>query len=812
MVSNFFKYSLVLLFFYLPVISFAQTIVGIVKDVDGNPIELVNVIVLETREGVVTDANGKFEIKINKAGTYTIQFSRIGYIDSKVSVKLKSGQKKHLTQIIKRSVHKLNLVSVKDVHSRNNNLIRINPKVVSSIPSPNESIEAILRTLPGVSSRNSLSSQYSVRGGNFDENLVYVNDIEVYRPFLVRSGQQEGLSFVNTDMVGSVLFSAGGFDAKYGDKMSSVLDIKYKKPYDFSGNFSVGMLGARAHIEGVAFANRMTYNIGVRYKTTKYLLLGLETTGDYFPNFADYQGFFTFDVTEKLEVDLFTNFSSNSYLFIPKTRETSFGTFNQALKLNIYFDGQELDYFNSGTEAISFIYKPNSNVSLKFISSYFFSREAETYDILGMYFLNEVDKELGSDNLGDSLMNIGIGTFLNHARNYLTADVYNFYHRGKYEKSKNVLEWGAKIQHESIYDHLSEWQMLDSAGYSLPYSDSTVNLYYTLKSSNSIKSLRYTAYLQNTYTQDYDKLFIIFTAGLRMQYWTLNNESVLSPRFSLAINPRWKRDVQFRLSSGYYYQMPFYKELRGMDGNLNLNIKAQRSIHFVLGADYNLTIWDRPFKIISELYYKKMDLLIPYEVDNVQIRYYATNNSKGYAYGWDFKINGEFVKGTESWASISLMKTEEDILNDYYLDSSGTKIFPGYIPRPTDQLVNFSLFFQDYLPGLPNFKAHLTLFYSSGLPFGPPEKPKYADTLRMPAYKRLDLGFSYKIKGKNEKFKSFKWLNTFDYIWVTFDVFNILDIENTISYVWIKDINNRQYAVPNYMTFRRFNFKLAFYF
>ena len=794
------------------ILSYAQTVTGIVKDENGKPVDLVNVIVVETGKGTVTDRKGKFEINLPHQGTFTIQFSRLGYVEKRRKITVKNGQKKFIAEVLHEAVHKLNTVSVKEVHSRNNNLVRINPKVVSSIPSPDESIESILRTLPGVSSKNDLSSQYSVRGGNFDENLVYVNDIEVYRPFLVRSGQQEGLSFVNTDMVGSVLFSAGGFDAKYGDKMSSVLDIRYKKPYNFAGNFSIGMLGTNAHLEGINPSNRLTYNIGIRYKTTKYLLGGLQEEGDYYPNFADYQGFFTYDITEKLELDVLTNISRNSYIFIPKTRETSFGTFNQALKLKIYFDGQEADRFTSGTEAVSLIYKPQEKLTLKLISSYFFSRESETYDILGQYFLNEVDKELGSDNLGDSLMNIGIGTFLNHARNYLIADVYNIYHKGSYQSGKNTIEWGLKAQHETIYDHISEWEMMDSAGYSLPYSDTVVNLYYSLKSVNAINSMRYTAYLQNTFKQDFNKFALIFTAGLRTQYWTLNNQNIWSPRISVALRPFWQRDVQFRMATGYYYQMPFYKELRGMDGHLNTSIKAQRSIHFVLGADYNLTIWNRPFKIISELYYKKLDFLIPYEVDNVQIRYYATNNSTGYAYGWDFKINGEFVKGTESWASISLMKTEEDILDDYYTDTAGNIIYPGYIPRPTDQLVNFALFFQDYLPGLPDFKAHLTVFYSSGLPFGPPEKPKYADTLRMPPYKRVDLGFSYRIKGEDKELKSLIWLNKFKSIWITLDVFNVLDIENTISYVWVKDIHNKQYAVPNYLTFRRFSLKLAFYF
>jgi hypothetical protein len=802
------------IFLLLLLTSFAQNTVkisGYVEDEKGKPVDLVNVFVEETHQGAVTDKNGYFSLNLTVGKTYTLKFSRIGFVEKRRTITVKKNTKTFFV-VMPEAAQKLNTVSIKGIQTRADNLIRINPKVVSRIPSPDESIESLLRTLPGVSSKNDLSSQYSVRGGNFDENLVYVNDIEVYRPFLVRSGQQEGLSFVNPDMVGSVLFSAGGFDAKYGDKMSSVLDIKYKKPYKFGGNFSLSFLGGGAHLEGIDPSNRLTYNVGIRYKTTKYLLKGLQEEGDYFPNFIDYQGFFTYDITEKWELDLFTNLSQNSYMFVPKTRETSFGTFNTALKLKIYFDGQEVDRFTSGTEAVSLNYKPNEKTTLKFISSYFFSREQETYDILGQYFLNEVDKDLGSDNVGDSLMNIGVGTFLNHARNYLDADVVNFYHRGSKKINNNHLQWGAKIQHELIADRTNEWEMLDSAGYSLPYSDTSVDLYYTLRAANNLESNRFTAYFQNTIKQEFDKMTLSVTAGIRTQYWSLNRQNIISPRVSLSLKPKWERDVMFRVAAGYYYQMPFYKEMRDMQGHIHTDISAQRSIHFVMGADYNLNIWDRPFKIISELYYKKLDFLIPYEVDNVQIRYYGTNNSRGYAYGWDFKINGEFVKGTESWASLSLMKTEEDILNDFYYDSSGVIHFPGYIPRPTDELVNFAMFFQDYLPGLPDFKMHLALYFSSGLPFGPPEQPKYADTLRMPSYKRVDLGFSYRIKGEDKELNSFKWLNTFKSVWVTLDVFNLLNIENTISYVWVKDIHNRQYAVPNYLTFRRINLKLSFYF
>ena len=679
---------------------------------------------------------------------------------------------------------------------------------------------------------------------------MYVNDIEIYRPFLVRSGEQEGLSFVNSDMVSSILFSAGGFDAKYGDKMSSVLDIKYRKPRGFAGSASMSMLGGALHLEGVSENYRLSYQLGIRQKSNQYLLNSLNTKGDYNPSFTDVQTLFIYDITDKWEIDLLANYSRNRYNTIPLTRETEFGTVNEALRLTIFFDGQEIDKYETYMGAISNVYRPNSDITLKLITSAFRTFESEAFDIQGQYWLDELEKDIGKDDFGEVKFNRGIGTYLTHARNDLDAFVYNAEHKGylsngsaSHTTGKSLyLLWGIKYQHESINDRLSEWNMLDSAGFSLPHPADSVG--YTipalqpaqiievqdlLKTKINIRSNRYSGYLQNNWTwSSKDTTELTFTSGIRANYWDLNKQMLVSPRVSFSIKPNWKNDVIFRAATGYYYQPPFYRELRDLNGKINYNLKAQKSIHFVLGSDYNFKAWNRPFKFVSEIYYKHLENLVPYEIDNVRIRYYAENSANGYATGIDLKINGEFVKGIESWASLSVMKTEEDIEGDFYYEyynAEGVKIIPGFtfdqqavdstrfepgfIPRPTDQRVNFSLVFQDYLPRFPNYKMHLNLVFGSRLPFGPPTFERFKDTLRIPPYRRVDIGFSALLFDKNKREETpkrlLKHLNT---IWASLEVFNLLGINNTISYLWIKDVTNRQYAIPNYLTARLLNVKL----
>ncbi len=791
-----------------------QSIEGKITDSKNIPLGSVNISIINKSSGIISDKDGNYNINIEANRSHVIAFSFIGYQIEKIRIPmLKQGQKYKLNIVLSESNTILKDIIVKDQKSRKNNLSRIKTKHVEVIPGSNGGIESVLKTLPGVSSANELSSQYSVRGGNFDENLVYVNGIEVYRPFLIHSGQQEGLSFVNSDLVGSILFSAGGFSAKYGDKMSSVLDIKYKKPKKTAASLSLSLLGGSAHFEGTNKNRRFSYLFGIRHKTNQYLLNSLDTDAEYNPRFSDLQTFLNYKLNTNWDISLLTNISKNQYQMIPQDRNTDFGTFNEALRLTIFFEGQELDKYETYFGALSTKYNPNTRLQLQLTTSAFQTFEQENFDILGEYWLYQLDNNLGSDNFGDVAFDRGVGKHINHARNSLDAKVINFSHKGNYNNDNTTINWGLQFQKEEIDDKISEWTLIDSAGFTLPHpSDSigfpsdpnqTVTINNLLKSEINISSSRQSGFIE--YSKDINSFSL--NAGTRSSYWSYNEELLVSPRISLAYAPNWEKDVVFRLASGIYYQSPFYKELRYPNGELNNNILSQKSIHYVLGSDYLFYKWGRPFKWITELYYKKLDNLIPYKVDNVRIQYLAENNSSGYATGIDFKINGEFVSGVESWASLSIMQTEEDIIGDSYIDSEGNTIEPGYIPRPTDQRINFSLFFQDYIPGNLNYKMHLNMIYGSGLPFGPPKSEKYQDILRIPDYRRVDIGFSAILKSENKRAK-IRFMNIFNSAWISAEVFNLLDINNTVSYLWVSDIGGRQYAVPNYLTRRQINLKL----
>ena len=804
----------VILFLIIQISSIAQTIEGKITDFKLNPLAAVNISILDQSGGLISDKDGFYKVNIKANRSHVIAFSFIGYETEKIRVPmLKKGQKYTLNISLEESNTLLDDIIVKDQKSRKNNLSRIKTKHVEVIPGSGGGIESVLKTLPGVSSANELSSQYSVRGGNFDENLVYVNGIEVYRPFLIHSGQQEGLSFVNTDLVGSILFSAGGFSAKYGDKMSSVLDIKYKQPKKTASSLSLSLLGGSAHLEGISKNRRLSYLLGFRHKSNQYLLSSLDTEAEYVPRFSDLQTYLNYKINTNWDISLLTNISKNQYQMIPQDRNTDFGTFNEALRLTVFFEGQELDKYETYFGALSTRFNPNTKVQLELTGSAFQTFEQENFDILGEYWLYQLDNNLGSDNFGDVAFDRGVGKYINHARNSLDARVINFSHKGNYNDKDISLVWGLKFQNEDINDRISEWTLIDSAGFTLPHpydsigstsnSNQQVLMNEILKTDINISSTRQSGYLE--YSQDLNNFSL--NAGTRSSYWSYNKELLVSPRVSLAYTPNWEKDVVFRLASGIYYQSPFYKELRYPDGRLNNNIESQKSTHYVIGSDYLFYKWGRPFKWITELYYKKLDNLIPYKVDNVRIQYLAENNSKGYATGVDFKINGEFVSGVESWASLSIMQTEEDIIGDSYIDENGNIVEPGYIPRPTDQRVNFSLFFQDYIPGNLNYKMHLNMIYGSGLPFGPPKSEKYEDILRIPDYRRVDIGFSAILKSENKRSRV-NFMNVFNSAWLSVEVFNLLDINNTISYLWVSDIGGRQYAVPNYLTRRQVNLKL----
>jgi len=790
-------------------------VVGIISDSLDRPIELANITIDGTNIGTSSDENGRYKIKVPSNQNIKVLFTCIGYKSKLIDTRVDDNEKKVINIKLVALSTAIEEVSVISTRRRFGNIEKIGIKDIEFIPDASGNFESLLKSLPGVSSSNELSSQYSVRGGNFDENLIYVNGVEVYRPFLIRSGQQEGLSFVNSDMVSSVEFSSGGFNSEYGDKMSSVLNIKYRTPIKSAANIGISLLGTNITAEGISDNKKFTHITGFRYKTSQYLLNTLDIKGDYRPSYIDLQSNIAYQITPKTRISFLGSYSSNKYQFAPEERETRFGLFNNALQLKVYYEGQEVNRFETALGSLTTEYKPKEDLQLKLIFSSFVTYEQETFDLLGEYWLNELDNSLGSSTYGDSLLNVGIGGFLNHARNYLNAKVFALENSNNWISGSNKLKWGVKYQREIIDDEISEWELIDSSGFSLPNSDDELNLSYSLKASNSIQSSRVSGFIQDEYNFTGSSFNYVATLGTRFSYWDYNDEFLFSPRASITIDPNWKKDITFHLSGGYYYQPPFYKELRIINGTLNSGIKSQQSIHCVLGSEYSFSAWQRPFRFTSELYYKHFSNLIPYKVDNVRIRYSGINQAEGYATGLDLKINGELVTGAESWASLSIMQTRENISNDSYTDENGKTIYPGYYARPTDQRINFGVFFQDYIPGNPTFRVHLSGHFGTGLPVGIPKSDRYDLISRMPSYKRVDIGFSKVFKDDmsqgGSRLNSVKWIKG---LWLSAEVFNLLNINNTISYLWVQTVNNQEnssglYAVPNYLTSRRLNFKVT---
>jgi hypothetical protein len=767
----------------------------------------VNITLAGLPGGTNSDKKGNYELQVPAGTKFTLTFTFMGFETQTLELLLKPGERREVRQSLSPSSTSLPSIEVKDQQLRTNTFNRIDPKSISLIPSASAGIEDLIKTMPGVSSRNELSSTYSVRGGNYDENLVFINDIEIYRPFLIRSGQQEGLSIINPDLVSSISFSAGGFDAKYGDKMSSVLDIRYKRPTSFTGSFDISLLGANAHLEGM-ITKKISYLIGARYKSNSYVLKGLDTKGDYKPKYYDIQAVINYDISNKWEFSALGIFSDNSFKLIPQTQTTTFGDLFNPYKIMIFFDGQEVDHYQSWMSSGTLTFKPTKKLRLRLISSVYQTYESETYDISGEYWIGAVEPPstiLGGGNSGNITEILGVGAYLDHARNYLDGTVYSFDHRGNYETDNNSLQWGVKYQHEEFHYVVNEWQLQDSAGYSLPRQHDSLGaqlpphdslqLFNAIKNNSQETSNRFSAFLQDTWTFKTEKTDIAVTAGLRSMFWDFNQQILLDPRINISIQPHWKTEVVFRISGGIYSQPPTFRELTDLRGNIVTGLKAQRSLQAVAGSDFYFKAWGRPFKFVGEAYYKYINNLIPYTIDNVKIRYYGTNDAFGYATGVDFRVNGEFVKGVESWASLSIMKTEENIDGKW-------------IPRPTDQRVNLSIFFQDYIPHYPSWRMNLTLFYGTGLPFGPPNTPRDKQTFRLPPYRRVDIGLSKQIIGGNTTFSKKNPFRVFRSMWISLEVFNLLQITNTVSYQWITDINNQQYAVPNYLTPRQFNLKL----
>jgi hypothetical protein len=810
--------KLLFLFLFFPVFLVAQktTILkGTVKNILKQPIEKVSVTFGNT--GTETDENGNYSIRIPIDTEITLVFSHVSYriLTEKISANNRNGIRFSPILILK--TEELKEVVIKDNKKEAQGITKIDISKVKNVVGPNAGVENILMTLPGVNNNNELSTQYNVRGGNFDENLVYVNGIEVYRPFLIRSGQQEGLSFINTNMIQNINFSAGGFQAKYGDKLSSVLDITYKKPTETATTIDASFLGGSATFEGQFLNKKLSTITGVRYRDNSLFVNSQQIEINFRPKFTDVQTYLSYEFSEKFTVNFLGNFSLNNYNYKPLSRRTRFGTVANPLELIVFYDGQEQDKYLTLFGAFSADYKVNENFTITTIASRYNTQEEEYFDIAAQYNLGEVDANIGSQNFGEVQFSQGIGSQLNHARNDLDALITNFQVRGTINKDQKQWTFGAKYQKEDIRDRIREWEVIDSLGFSIrpphhagnnqPYEpfEGEIVPFQNIRKDNTVSINRVSGFVQfdeRTFWNDHE---IFYNIGVRAHHWSVTgngiaskSQTIISPRAQFAIKPNWEKDMLFRISGGLYAQPPSYRELRDFNGNVNVNVKAQQSIHLVTGMDYSYQMWERPFKLTVEAYYKDLNDVNSYTVDNVRIRYRADNAAIAYAYGLDIRLNGEFVPGSESWVSLGYLKTEENINNQ------------GYIARPTDQRIKFGILFQDYVPNLPNLKAYLNLVYNTGLPGG---SPAYADVYqyqqRLRDYKRADLGISYVFTDANKQYQT-GWLANFKELTAGLELFNMFDIQNAITNTWVRDVYSKtQFGIPNFMTGRVLNFKIG---
>lgn len=763
------------------------TIKGTVVDDEKSPLEMALVNIEGQLASTYADLKGRYSLTCKSTDSLVVVFSTLGYQTRKRVLKNPTDTVRIDVMLPKLGIE-ITQVNVNEIRRQTNAMSDINLADTKHMGNASgQGVEQIIATQSGVSTHNELSNQYNVRGGSFDENSVYLNGTEVYRPLLIRSGQQEGLSIINPDMVEKIGFSAGGFDAKYGDKMSSVLDITYKKVHSFEASVSASLLGASAYI-GVG-NQKVSWTNAVRYKTMKNLLGTTDTKGEYEPRDFDYQTYLSWSPNQRWTVDIIGNVSRNDYDFTPSDRETKFGTSEDIKSFKVYFDGTESDQFQTLFGSFALTHNFNQYNSLSLVASAFETKERETFDIRGEYWLSN---ETASESLG-------IGTYLQHARNRLTAKVTSFGMTGRNRFTGHDLNYGLTFKNERIDETVREWEMRDSAGYSLPHRQDRLDLVYNLSSNNSLHSNRIEAYIQDKWMKEYPEGEVVLNYGARISHWDYNNETLFSPRATVAFIPAKNEDLLFRFSAGLYYQAPFYKELKDtvvVNGNsfvsLNKDIKSQRSVHFVFGSEYKFRVNDRPFKATAEVYYKVLSDLVPYKVDNVRVIYAGENCASGYTAGLDLKIYGEFVPGTDSWVSLGLMKTEE-------------KIDCSWSPRPTDQRFNVGVFFSDYFPNTDRWKISVKGHYSSGLPFGAPFSEISDKPFRFPAYRRVDIGISYCLLKSGSQWGM---RNHVKDIWVGLDAFNILGIANVNSYYWVTDIANHQYAVPNYLTGRQINARI----
>lgn len=811
------KFSFLLLLFSFSLLGQMARVKGIVLDEDNNPVEGVNVSFQQKNSK--TNENGFYQLAIPSKVKSNLKFTHLSLKTAVISLELNPNEDYEFNVVLKSTMEQLGEIVISNSNKKRvEGITTLSPKAIRLIPGANSGVENILKSLPGVNSNNELSTQYAVRGGNYDENLVYVNEIEVYRPFLIRSGQQEGLSFTNTDLIQHVDFSSGGFQAKYGDKLSSVLDITYRKPTKFAASLEASFLGGSVSMDNVSKDQKWNAVTGIRYRDNSLLVKSQETQTNFKPRFADLQTYITFTPNLKWQLGFLGNVSQNKYDYRPFSRQTNFGSLQEPLALLVQYEGVEKDAYTTTFGAIKAHYKINDNSNLKWINSIYHTIEQEYYDIMAEYKLGEINSNLGDSSFGNVEYARGIGSQLTHARNDLDALIVNTELKGNHKIKENQIDWGFKYTHESIRDRIREWEVIDSAGFLLnppkifpkkdqPYTPYIGPLvpYTSIRAVNYTNINRFSAYFQWNKRLKWREYELFINAGVRTQSWKVidilkkgNSQITFSPRVQFAIKPNWRTDMLFRISGGWYHQPPFYRELRDSLGEVKPNIKAQESTHIVLGHDFSFKMWKRPFKLVTELYYKDMNNVNPYTIDNVRIRYKAINNAEAYAKGIDVRMNGEFIPGTESWLSFGYMDTQESIEGK------------GYIPRPTDQRLKFGALFQDYVPNIPALKMYLNLVYNTGLPGGSPSYANpYEYQSRLRDYRRADIGFSYVFTDRARAKEKDNWLRHFKELALGMEIFNMFDNQNSITNTWVRDVYTKnQYGVPNYLTTRVFSIKL----
>ena len=814
---------------------------GTIKDaLSDEPVDFVTVYLKNTTTATESDVNGKWQLEVPANQRLILVFTRIGYKETLIDVEPLPANAKQQIDIGFPPEDASIEVVVKESRIEQGGMIREEMSEMKLLPSTTGNLESVLPHIAlGASSGSGgeLTSQYNVRGGNYDENLVYVNDFEIYRPQLIRAGQQEGLTFPNIDLIQSLTFSSGGFEARYGDKQSSVLDIRYKRPERFAASASASMLGASGHVEGswqpgADKYKKLRYLVGGRYKTNKYLLGTLDVTGEYTPNFADIQTYLTYDLNREWQVGLLANYNRSEYSFVPVSRSTAFGLINFALELFTLYEGQEVDDFTTTLGGVSLTYLPDREKNplfWKFLASTYTSDENERFDIIGRYSLRQIETNLGSDEFGEVVAELGAGTQHQYIRNFLDARVTNAEIKGGLEIQKgkeengdpatksHFLQWSARYQHETIDDRINEWERLDSAGYSLPYDTTQLLLFSVLKTTNSLSSNRLSGYFQNTYTWRRDSIGEMKVSfGVRGSYWDLNKEATITPRAQFLYKPlKGNKDISYRLAAGLYYQPPFYRELRRFDGTVNQGVKAQKSAHVVAGLTYDFfmgKLSPTKFRLIIEAYYKELWDLVSYEIDNVRIRYAGENDATGYVMGIDTRLNGEFVPGVESWFNLSFLRARESLNDIQHKDrevGAEDGVDVNDVPRPSDQFLQFSTFFQDYLPKNDAFKMNLAFTVGTGLPYGILNNNReYRNTYRFKPYHRVDIGFSLRLFEESKRAEKPKHPFRFTRAsWISLEVFNLMEVQNEASRTWIKTIFEQQFAIPNYLTSRRINLR-----